>query len=457
MQNILDLLESQDAFFESGATKSILYRKKALQKLKHCIISHEELILEALHKDLGKPTFEAYTSEIGIVLHEIDYFIKNIDKLCSPQRKRGSILNFPSKEYIHKDPYGRVLIIAPWNYPFQLAINPIIAAIAAGNTVVCKPSEISKHSSQITNKIISEVFDPKAVAVLEGGVELSSFLLKQAWNFIFFTGSSTVGKIVLKAASEHLCPVVLELGGKSPVIVQHDAKLKLAAKRIIWAKLFNAGQTCIAPDYIYVHRDVEKEFTKYLTQEIELALGTSPKESPDFARIVNQKHFDRLTKLIDNDLLIYGGNTDPSARYIQPTLLRPKSWDDNIMKEEIFGPLLPILNFENLQDTVALINSKERPLAAYYFGENKKEQAYFSKHLYFGGGCINDALSHITSKSLPFGGVGNSGMGSYHGKYSFDCFSHAKGILKRGSWLDIPLRYAPYKSKLDFVKKLFTL
>lgn len=457
MQQILDLLVNQDTFFKRGSTKSIGFRKKTLQKLRRVIIDHEPQILEALHKDLGKPKFEAYTSEIGIVLKELDYFIKNIEQLTRPQRKPASIINFPSSEYIYHDPFGRVLIIAPWNYPFQLVLNPLIAAVAAGNTVVCKPSEISENTSKLLVKLISEVFSAEHVAIVEGGKELSTHLLKQKWDFIFFTGSSYVGKIVLKAAAEHLCPVVLELGGKSPVIVNRDAKLALAAKRIIWGKLFNAGQTCIAPDYIYVHKDVKKEFTECLIAEIKRALSEQPKASGDFARIINPVHFKRITKLIDKDILIYGGDYDETTRYIQPSLLNPKSWDDDIMQEEIFGPLLPIMSFTDLSETIALINSKEKALAAYYFGENKKEQEQFLNNLYFGGGCINDVLSHITSKSLPFGGVGTSGMGSYHGKKSFDCFSHAKGILKRGSWIDIPLRYAPYKSKLDLVKKIFKL
>jgi aldehyde dehydrogenase (NAD+) len=457
MKDILDLLQQQDEFFKSKETQSVAFRKKSLIRLKKAILDNEDEILDALYKDLRKPKFEAYTSEIAVVITELEYFIKNIEKLAKPKRVKSSLLNFPSADYIYKDPYGRVLIMAPWNYPFQLVINPLVAAVAAGNCIICKPSEITAHTSSVLTELIAEVFDPEHVTVIEGGIEENQFLLKQKWDYIFFTGSTSVGKIVMKAAAEQLCPITLELGGKSPVIVNKDAKLQLAAKRIVWGKLFNAGQTCIAPDYIYVHESVKDTFIAYLISEIKLALGEDVQENDDFARIVNKKHFERIVTLIEKDKVIYGGEINSEEQFIEPTLITDVNWESRIMKEEIFGPLLPILTFTNLNETIQTINALDKPLAAYYFGEKKKDKEIFLKDLYFGGGCINDTLIHITSEALPFGGVGPSGLGSYHGAKSFECFSHQKGIVKRGTWLDIPARYAPYDSKLPLIKKLFKL
>jgi aldehyde dehydrogenase (NAD+) len=455
MLELQTILSDQDTFFKTKKTHSIKYRKEALVRLKKAIIAKEPQILEALYKDLKKPEFEAYSSEIGVVLAELNYFIKNINRLAKPKKVNSFLLNFPSKDYIYSDPFGRVLIMAPWNYPFQLVINPLVAAVAAGNCVVCKPSELTEHTSKVISELIIEVFDQKHVSVIEGGIEVNQYLLKQKWDYIFFTGSTAVGKIVMKAAAEQLCPVTLELGGKSPVIVHKDAKLKLAAKRIIWGKLYNAGQTCIAPDYIYVHISVKAKFIDYLIEELESALGENPQKSKDFARIINLKHYSRINALVELKNIVYGGKTNDEELFIEPTILDNIDWDSKIMKEEIFGPLLPILSFSDLGETIELINEKEKPLAAYYFGENKTDQEYFLKNLYFGGGCINDTLIHITSENLPFGGVGPSGIGNYHGAASFECFSHQKGIVKRGTWMDVPVRYAPYASKLGLIKKLF--
>lgn len=457
MKDILDLLQQQDEYFKAKETKSVAFRKKTLKRLKKAILAKEDAILDALYKDLRKPKFEAYTSEIAVVITELDYFIKNIEKLAKPKRVKSSLLNFPSADYIYKDPYGRVLIMAPWNYPFQLVINPLVAAIATGNCVVCKPSEVTVHTSAVLSTIIAEVFNPNHVTVIEGGIEVNKLLLSQKWDYIFFTGSTAVGKIVMKAAAEQLCPITLELGGKSPVIVNKDAKLQLAAKRIVWGKLFNAGQTCIAPDYIYVHESVKNEFIESLIIEFKLALGKDVELSKDFARIVNKKNFDRIVALIETEKVIYGGEINAEELFIEPTLITDVDWDSTIMKEEIFGPLLPILTFTNLNETIQTINTLDKPLAAYYFGETKKDKELFLNDLYFGGGCINDTLIHITSEALPFGGVGPSGLGAYHGAKSFECFSHQKGIVKKGTWLDIPARYAPYDSKLPLIKKLFKL
>ena len=457
MKDILDLLQQQDEYFKAKETQSVAFRKKTLKRLKKAILAKEDAILDALYKDLRKPKFEAYTSEIAVVITELDYFIKNIEKLAKPKRVKSSLLNFPSADYIYKDPYGRVLIMAPWNYPFQLVINPLVAAIATGNCVVCKPSEVTVHTSAVLSTIIAEVFNPNHVTVIEGGIEVNKLLLSQKWDYIFFTGSTAVGKIVMKAAAEQLCPITLELGGKSPVIVNKDAKLQLAAKRIVWGKLFNAGQTCIAPDYIYVHESVKNEFIESLIIEFKLALGKDVELSKDFARIVNKKNFDRIVALIETEKVIYGGEINAEELFIEPTLITDVDWDSTIMKEEIFGPLLPILTFTNLNETIQTINTLDKPLAAYYFGETKKDKELFLNDLYFGGGCINDTLIHITSEALPFGGVGPSGLGAYHGAKSFECFSHQKGIVKKGTWLDIPARYAPYDSKLPLIKKLFKL
>ena len=455
MKEILDKLKQQDKYFKTRETQSVAFRKKSLLRLKKVILENEDEILDALYKDLRKPKFEAYTSEIAVVITELDYFIKNIEKLAKPKRVKSSLLNFPSSDYIYKDPYGRVLIIAPWNYPFQLVINPLVAAVATGNCVVCKPSEITEHTSNVLSTIIAEVFDPKHVTVIEGGLEVNKLLLREKWDYIFFTGSTAVGKIVMKAAAEQLCPITLELSGKSPVIVNKDAKLQLAAKRIVWGKIFNAGQTCIAPDYIYVHESAKNELIESLINEFKHALGTDVESSKDFARIVNKKNFDRIVALIDIDKVIYGGKVNAKELFIEPTIISDVDWDSIIMKDEIFGPLLPIMTFTNLNETLNTLNAIDKPLAAYYFGEDKKDQELFLSDLYFGGGCINDTLIHITSEGLPFGGVGPSGLGSYHGAKSFECFSHQKGIVKRATWLDIPTRYAPYDSKLLLIKKLF--
>ena len=456
MNKIIQIHKAQKDYFDTSATLSIKYRKNCLVLLKKAILEAEEDILEALQKDLSKPVFEAYTAEIAIVISELDYFIRYIEKLAKPRRVKSSLLNFPSRDYIYSDPYGRVLIVAPWNYPFQLTISPLIAAIASGNCVVCKPSEISKHTSSLIRKLIEKVFEPKHVAVIEGGAETNLLLLKQKWDYIFFTGSTRVGRIFMIAAAEQLCPITLELGGKSPVIVNKDAKIAVAAKRIVWGKLFNAGQTCIAPDYLYIHKDIADKLIEQLKIEFDNALGENKQNSQSYARIVNHSHFKRIIQLFENEKIIYGGKSVEKDNYIAPTILNDIDWNSPIMKEEIFGPILPILTFDKLDETISIINKQEKPLAAYYFGQNKNDQELFLKKLYFGGGCINDTILQVSNSNLPFGGVGASGMGSYHGEKSFRCLSHEKAILKRGTWMDIPIRFAPY-GQLKWIKHLFKL
>jgi aldehyde dehydrogenase (NAD+) len=433
---------------------NIAYRKETLIKLLNNVIFHENEIVQALYDDFKKPAFEAVLTETSYVISELKDTIKNIHKWAKPKKVFPSILNFPSTDYIYKEPYGKVLIIAPWNYPFQLAICPLVSAVAAGNQVVLKPSELTPKTSALLAKIIAKSFQVDHVAVIEGGVETSQNLLSQRWDYIFFTGSVAVGKIVAKAAAVNLTPITLELGGKNPCIVDETANLKLAAKRIIWGKFINAGQTCIAPDYILIQKDMKNKFVTYLKDEITAAYGNKPEKSPDFARIVNTKNWNRLVSMIEPEKVIFGGQTDEKNRYISPTLIDESSLDSPIMKDEIFGPLLPILSYESEADIHVIISKYEKPLSLYVFTKNNSFAKKIIQTYSFGGGCINDTVVHFTNKRLPFGGVGHSGIGAYHGSLSFDVFSHKKGIVKKANWMDLPMRYAPYKEKLATIKKV---
>jgi aldehyde dehydrogenase (NAD+) len=433
---------------------NINFRKETLIKLLNEVIIHENEIIQALYDDFKKPAFEAVLTETSYVILELKDTIKNLKNWAKPKRVFPSILNFPSTDYIYKEPYGKVLIIAPWNYPFQLALCPLISAVAAGNQVVLKPSELTPKTSEIIAKIIRKVFDKNHVKVVEGGVEVSQQLLSERWDYIFFTGSVPVGKIVAKAAAKNLTPVTLELGGKSPCIIDETANLKLAAKRIAWGKFVNAGQTCIAPDYILIQKDMKSHFVTYLKEEITKAYGKNPAESPDFARIINVKNWHRLVNMIEPDKVIFGGQSDIKDCYIAPTLVKETSLDSPVMKEEIFGPILPILTYKNETEIDTIISSFEKPLAMYIFTENHAFSKQIIEKYSFGGGCINDTLIHFSNKRLPFGGVGHSGIGAYHGSLSFDTFSHQKSIVKKANWLDLPMRYAPYKDKLQTIKKV---
>jgi aldehyde dehydrogenase (NAD+) len=433
---------------------NINFRKETLIKLLNEVIICENEIIQALYDDFKKPAFEAVLTETSYVIGELKDTIKNLKNWAKPKRVFPSILNFPSTDYIYKEPYGKVLIIAPWNYPFQLAVCPLISAVAAGNQVVLKPSELTPKTSEIIAKIIRKVFDKNHVKVVEGGIEVSQQLLSERWDYIFFTGSVAVGKIVAKAAAENLTPVTLELGGKSPCIIDETANLKLAAKRIVWGKFVNAGQTCIAPDYILIQKDMKSHFETYLKEEITKAYGKNPVESPDFARIVNVKNWQRLVNMIEPDKVIFGGQSDVKDCYIAPTLVEETSLDSPVMKEEIFGPILPILVYKNESEIEAIISKFEKPLALYIFTENHAFSKQIIQKYSFGGGCINDTIVHFSNKRLPFGGVGHSGIGAYHGSLSFDTFSHQKSIVKKANWLDLPMRYAPYKDKLQTIKKV---
>ena len=430
------------------------YRKETLIKLLNAVIIYENDIIQALNDDFKKPAFEAMLTETSYVILELKDTIKNLKYWAKPKRVFPSILNFPSTDYIYKEPYGKVLILAPWNYPFQLALCPLISAVAAGNQVVLKPSELTPKTSEIIAEIISKVFDKNHVEVIEGGVEVAQQLLSERWDYIFFTGSVAVGKIVAKAAAENLTPVTLELGGKNPCIIDDTANLKLAAKRIVWGKFMNAGQTCIAPDYILIQKDMKSHFVKYLKSEITLAYGKNPIDSPDFARIVNTRNWQRLTEMIDSEKVIFGGETNKDTCYIAPTLIDENTVDSLVMKDEIFGPLLPILTYENEIEIDTILSKYEKPLALYVFTENHAFSKKIIQKYSFGGGCINDTVVHFSNKRLPFGGVGHSGIGAYHGSLSFDVFSHKKGIVKKANWLDLPMRYAPYKGKLNTIKNI---
>lgn len=437
-----------------SSLSSVEKRKVLLKKLLVSIQKRESEIWNALQKDFGKPTFEGFLTETNYVISDLKYTIANLNKWSKPKRVWPSILNLPSSEFIYKEPYGRVLIISPWNYPFQLAISPLVAAIAAGNSVVVKPSELTFHTSQIITKIVEEVFDVKEAVVVHGGAEFTQTLLAQRWDYIFFTGSVAVGKIVAEAVAKNLTPVTLELGGKNPCIIGEGADLKIAAKRIVWGKFVNAGQTCIAPDYILVQAKEKYNFVELLKQEITLAYGENPLESKDLARIVNARHWKRLSELIDPAKILFGGQTDELQNYISPTIIDEPELESQLMKDEIFGPILPIISYHDENDLHKIIHRYEKPLALYVYSNDKKWAEKIITTFSFGGGCINDCMIHFVNKRLPFGGVGHSGIGAYHGKLGFDTFSHHKAIVKKPTWGDNPIRYAPYKNKLKWVKKI---
>ncbi len=451
---IPQLLQDQKKFFKTRAPYDISFRKKLLNALLVELTKREQDITNALYKDFKKPEFESVLTETAVVIQDLKLTIKKLDKWAKPKRVTPALLNFPSSDYLYAEPYGSVLIIAPWNYPYQLAIAPLVGAIAAGNTVILKPSELTPNTSALINDIIKTVFNPEHVTVVEGGVDTSTKLLQQQWDYIFFTGSVNVGKIVAKAAAQYLTPTTLELGGKNPCIIDQTANIKLTAKRIVWGKFVNAGQTCIAPDYILIHQSKKEAFYQAMKTEVEQAYSSTPKQSKDFARIINTKNFERLSKMLVDQNCIIGGQTDADNLYIAPTLIDEPELDSEVMKDEIFGPILPVISYQNDADLDAIIWSYNKPLSLYVFGTNSAKAKQLIKRYSFGGGCINDTIIHFVNHRLPFGGVGNSGIGAYHGQYTFDTFSHKKGLVKKANWLDLPVRYAPYTGKLNFVKKV---
>ncbi|MBR4987127.1 MAG: aldehyde dehydrogenase [Methanocorpusculum sp.] len=452
--NFADLLARQKQFFQTGVTLSLAFRIAQLKKLRAAVIAHEEEIAEALKEDLGKSAFESYMCETGLALSEITYMIRHTKRFSKERRVKTPLAQFASRSYQKPSPYGNVLIMSPWNYPFLLTIDPLADAIAAGNTAVVKPSAYSPATSRVVEKIVSECFDPEYVAVVTGGREENSALLSQKFDFVFFTGSQNVGREVLRHTAETLTPAVLELGGKSPCIVDSSAKIPLAARRIVFGKFLNCGQTCVAPDYILCEASVKDALVDAVRTEIRRQFGDVPLENPDYGHIISDKHFARLLSLIDREKILAGGETDSGRRKIAPTLL-DASWDDAVMQEEIFGPLLPILTYNDFRAVVPLLSQKEKPLALYIFSENQGHIREVTERLSFGGGCVNDVVIHLATAEMGFGGVGESGMGSYHGKAGFDAFSHTKSIVDKKTWMDLPMRYQPYRPVFSRLLHIF--
>ena len=445
MEDINLIFKNQKEFFESGKTINVDYRIKNLKKLNDIIKKNEDKILNELKKDLGKSNFEGYVTEVGILYDDINFHIKNVKKWSSEEKRKSPIVYYPSKSYIYKEPYGVTLIIGPFNYPFQLVIAPLIGAISAGNTAIIKPSENSRNIALLLEKLINENFPEGYLRVVNplGGKETVSLLLDKPFDYIFFTGSVRVGKLVMQKAAQHLTPVTLELGGKSPCIVDSDAKLKLAAKRIVWGKFLNAGQTCISIDYVLIHEKVKNTFIKELFREIKHRYKNAAFNS-SYPKIINRHHYNRLKKLLASETKVIGGICNDTERKISPAILPDTDFDKPVMQEEIFGPLLPIISYRSLDKAIQTLKTKEKPLACYVFTKKKATANKIIHEISYGGGCINDVVIHISNHNLPFGGVGNSGIGGYHGKYSFETFSHRKSIVKSSGKFDIPLRYAPY-------------
>ena len=446
--------KSQSDFFKNGNTIDIKTRTRLLIALKKSVKAHESDITLALKKDLGKPTAEIWLAEIYIVLDELNTVIKNLQFWAKPRRVKGKWLNTPSKDWIVPEPYGVTLHIAPWNYPFQLALNPLIGAVAAGNTVVLKPSEHAPQTAAVINKIISKVFPKEWVDVVQGGPETAERLLQFRWDYIFFTGGVRVGKLVAKAAAEYLTPTTLELGGKNPCIVDHTANIKVSARRIAWGKFMNCGQICMSPDYLLVHKSKYETLLAALKGEIVRMYGDDPKTSEDYARLVHEKHAAAMVNLLQRQDILHGGENDIRSRYVAPTLVAVNSLDNTIMQDEIFGPILPILTYEDETEIDRIVRHYDKPLSFYVFSERKKWANNLMKKHHYGGGMINDVIVYFTNQRLPFGGVGNSGVGSYHGKYSFDTFTHLKSYVDRPTWFDPIQRYAPYGKTFPMLQKI---
>lgn len=454
-QEIQTILEKQRNYFATGATLPISARISALKKLQSYIKEHEQEISNALAADLGKSKFEGYMCEIGLVLGEISYMIKHTKKFARNEKKLSCPANYVASSYIKKSPYGAVLIMSPWNYPFLLTLEPLVDAISAGNTVIAKPSAYSPNTTKVIEKLINECFAPEYVAIVTGGRAENTHLLEQKFDYIFFTGSQTVGREVMRKAAEKLIPVTLELGGKSPCIVDKTANIALAAKRIVWGKFLNCGQTCVAPDYILCHESVKEKLIAELKKQIEAQFGKAPLENKSYGKIINQKHFDRVSSLIDKSKVVHGGASDAAAQRIEPTIMNNVTWEDAVMQQEIFGPVLPILAYKTEDEIFSTVNSRNKPLALYIFTSDKKLAKKVLAQCAFGGGCINDTIVHLATNNMGFGGVGESGMGAYHGKIGFDTFSHKKSIVDKKTWIDVNLRYQPYSKLKEAVMRIF--
>ena len=457
LSHIPGILEAQRGFFATGATHELAFRLAALETLERAIRAHESRLTQALHLDFRKCPFEVYVTELSLVLAELRLHRQRLRAWARPARVPGTLAQFPSVNEIHRQPYGVALVIAPWNYPVQLLLNPLVGAISAGNCAVLKPAEATPHTSAALAELIRESFPPEYISLLEGGRPVIQALLEERFDTIFFTGSPALGRVVMEKAARHLTPVCLELGGKSPCIVDADADLPVAARRLAWGKFLNAGQTCVAPDYLLVHRAVKEAFLGHLKQAITRMYGADPRQSPDFPRIVNDQHLARLRTLMRDGTVIFGGETAEAERYLAPTLLENVDPQAPLMQEEIFGPLLPILTFDAIEEVFAHLEARPKPLALYYFSGSRARQERLLARTTSGGACINDTVIHLTNPHLPFGGVGASGMGGYHGQHSFEAFSHRRAVLFKPTWIDIPLRYAPYLGKLGLVRRLLAI
>ncbi|QAS54271.1 aldehyde dehydrogenase [Halobacillus litoralis] len=445
----------QKSWFKEGHTKSYNFRKEQLVKVKKMLTTFEKPIINALKFDLNKSEYEAYASEIAFLKSEIDHHLKQLKSWMQPTKVKAPLTHTGSKNFIRKEPYGTVLVIAPWNYPIQLALAPVIGAVAAGNTVIIKPSELTPTVSWVLKKMIEQYFPAHYIAVVEGDKNVTQELIDQPLDYIFFTGSVPVGKVIMEKASKRLIPITLELGGKSPAIIHKDTSIDLAAKRIVWGKFTNAGQTCIAPDYLYVHHEVKADLIQALKKYIREFYGDRPLENPEYTKIVNHSHFNRLTSYLESGTVVSGGTTDDQVHKIEPTILDQVTWSDAVMQDEIFGPVLPVLTYADLDEVITQINERPKPLALYYFGEKDEDQQLIMDSISFGGGCINDTLYHIINPHLPFGGVGESGMGSYHGRASFDTFTHEKSITKQTTKFDQSFRYPGSPFRLAVMKRIF--
>ena len=445
-EQISALAAKQHTFFATGATLPVEFRIEALKKLRRCVLENEAAIAQALSSDLGKSASESYMCETGLVVSEISYLLKYIRRFARERTVPTPLVQFASRSYQKPSPYGVSLIMSPWNYPLLLTLDPLADAIAAGNTAIIKPSAYSAATSALLQKLLSSIFPEEYVAVVPGGRAENEYLLEERFDYIFFTGSKAVGQLVLEKAAKHLTPCTLELGGKSPCIIDPSAKLELAARRIVFGKFLNCGQTCVAPDYILCHASVKEPFLEALKAEIRRQFGSDPLNDRDYGTIISQKHFERVAGLIDRDKTVFGGNRDSASRKIEPTVMDRVTWDDPVMQEEIFGPVLPILTFDSMEDVIRTVNSRETPLALYLFAQDKTVIRSVTERCSYGGGCINDCVIHLATSHMGFGGVGESGMGAYHGKAGFDTFTHYKSIVDKKTWLDLPMRYRPYTS-----------
>lgn len=454
-EQIDSLLAAQRAFFATGATLDVNFRIDALKKLQKALTENEAKIAEALRSDLGKSAEESYMCETGIVLSEISYMLKHIRRFAREQTVVTPLAQFASRSYRKPSPYGVTLIMSPWNYPLMLTLDPLVDAIAAGNTAVVKPSAYSPATTALLKELLSQLFPAEYIAVVTGGREENGYLLEQKFDYIFFTGSKAVGQLVLEKAAKHLTPVTLELGGKSPCIVDKSAKLELAAKRIVFGKFLNCGQTCVAPDYILCHASIKDQLMECLKAEIQRQYGSDYTANPLYGKIITKRHFDRVTGLIDHKKVAIGGGSDAASQKIEPTVMADVTWEDAVMGQEIFGPVLPILTYETIDEVIDTVNSREKPLALYIYAEDKAVIRSVTSRCAFGGGCVNDCIIHLATSNMGFGGVGESGMGAYHGKIGFDTFSHYKSIVDKKTWMDLPMRYQPYNKLGDKLIHIF--